>query len=112
MFKFKSVFTTLKRIHSGREFILVIHFMNVRSEGKHLCVDELLNIREFIQERNHRNINKRIHTDDNHYECKKCEKAMIVFVQALNSGYQITQLQRIHTGKKLYEFKVCGKTFI
>lgn len=42
----------------GREFILVINFMNVRSEGKHLCVDELLNIREFIQERNHRNINK------------------------------------------------------
>ncbi|TEA36467.1 hypothetical protein DBR06_SOUSAS10810063, partial [Sousa chinensis] len=35
-----------------------------------------------------------------------------IFGEALNSGYQITQLQRIHTGKKLYEFKVCGKTFI
>ena len=40
----------------GGEFILVINFMNVRSEGKPLCVDKLLNIREFIQVRNHRDI--------------------------------------------------------
>ena len=36
----------------GREFILVINFMNVRSKGQPLCVDKLLNFREFIQVRN------------------------------------------------------------
>ena len=44
----------------GGEFILVINFMNVRIEGKPLCVDNLLNIREFIQVRNHRDIKERL----------------------------------------------------